>query len=323
MPLDKTAERRFGEPVGFLRTVRESVAILVKTIPIDVTLSTSGTAEDLLSLESNLPPAYNAITNPSMETVDPPTGWVAVGSTLSRVATGVVTPRTNTYSLQAVCDNVAAGEGAYFEVTGMPTGRYAFSVYVRQVAGGTVRLRATHDDLTTSTDSAAVTLDGTWQRLTVDHLVQGASASYSLRLYVVTPTNQALTLWVEDAQIEPAWAIIESTATGREQSPPGGQPTDFVDPTGDRFSRWLGTADASASVREPTISEIFEIHLEGVNANLYIDYDRTAQNSGGAISHLVRAGDTINGKKVVKNNISFINAVTGQLPRIRGWVLGQ
>ena len=319
MPLDKTFEMRFGEHE--YRTVRESVATLVKTLPIDVTLTTSGTAQDAISLESNTEPAYNAITNPSMETGAPPTGWTAVGSTLTQVQTGTVVPRTGTNSLQINTDNVAAGEGAYFEVTTMPQGSYAFSIYVRRPAGGTVRLRATHDNLTTSTDSAVLTMNDTWQRLSVTHLVTGAPSS-SLRLYVVTDVQQNITFFAEDAMIQPAWGVIIGTANSRDPSPAAVSVGTYIDPSSERYSRWLGTTDASASIREATIGEILELHLEAVNADLYIEFDRTAVRTGGAISILLRAGDTINGKKIIKNNISFINSVAGQLPRLRGYVLG-
>ena len=320
MPLDKTFEMRFGEHE--YRTVRESVATLIKTIPIDITLSTSGTAEDVISLESNSLPAYNAITNPSMETGSPPTGWVAVGSALASVQSGTIAPRTGVDSLQINTDNSAAGEGAYFEVTTMSQGSYSFSIYVRRAAGGTVRLRATHDNLTTSTDSAVLTMNDTWQRMSVTHLVTGAVSS-SLRLYVVTDVQQDITFFAEDAMIEPAWGVIIGTANSRDPSPAPSSVSEYIDPSGDRYSRWLGTTDASASVREPTIGEILELHLEVVNADLYIEFDRTAARTGSAISILLRAGDTINGKKIIKNNISFINSVAGQLPRLRGFVLGQ
>ena len=56
MPLDKTVPFIFGEHE--IRTVRESVATLVKTIPIDVTLGTTDTAENLIDLTSGLLPFY-------------------------------------------------------------------------------------------------------------------------------------------------------------------------------------------------------------------------------------------------------------------------
>ena len=320
MPIDKTFENRFGEHE--LRSVRESVAMLVKTIPVDITLTTSGTAQDLINIEAGAAPAENLITNPSMETGAPPTGWTAVGSALAQVGSGIVAPRTGSFSLQVDTDGVAAGEGAFFNVVSLPPGWYTLSAYVRRAAGGTVRIRASSDAGVTFMDGPVVTMDDTWQRTSVKVRIMNAATS-ALRLYVMTDVLQNITFFVEDAQMEPAWEIVLGMASSKDDNPIQSSLTAFVDPASERYSRWLGTANASISVREPTIWEINEIHLEAVNANTYIDFDRAAQRTGGAIGILMRAGDTINGRKVIKNNISFINEVVGQLPRLRGWVLGQ
>ena len=65
MPIDRGFEYRFSEHE--FRTVRESVGSLSKLIPINKTLASANTAEDLINLENNTPPALNLITNPSME----------------------------------------------------------------------------------------------------------------------------------------------------------------------------------------------------------------------------------------------------------------
>lgn len=320
MPIDKGFEQRFSEHE--LRSVRDSVAMLVKTIPVDVTLTTSGTAQDLINIESGAAPTENLITNPSMETGTPPTGWTSVGSTLLRVDNTVVAPRTGSFSLSVNTDGVAAGEGTFFSVGSLPPGWYTVSAYIRRVGGGTVRIRASSDAGVTFTDGPVITLDDTWQRTSVKHRIMN-TASANLRLYAVTNVLQDITFFVEDAQMEPAWEVVMGTASSKDENPIQSGLTAFVDPASERYSRWLGVANASISVREPTIWEIYEIHLASSNANAYIDFDRTAQRTGTAIGMWLPAGNTINGRKVVKNNISFINEVTGQLPRIYGWVLGQ
>ena len=55
-----------------------------------------------------------------------------------------------------------------------------------------------------------------------------------------------------------------------------------------------------------------------MTADAYIDFDRDATRS----SVLVRAGDTITGKKITKQRISMINATDGQSPRVYGFVMG-
>lgn len=317
MPIDTGFVRLFSEHEQ--RTVRESVALPVKIRPFDVTLSTTDVAEDLINITSHLPPAQNLITNPSMEAGDPSTGWTAVSSVLDTVQTGTVVPRTGTDSLESANSNLVANEGAYFEVTGMVPGNYALSAYVRRVGGGTVIIRGSSDSGVTFTDSAAITMDDTWQRINVIHKLSDATET-TLRLYLVTNTQQNITWWMEDAQIEPAWSIVDGFKSPRDNPLPGASVTDFIDPSSDRFAQWLGTANASISVREPGLSEIHSVHYVVVGTgDVYVDFDRDASTT---LSPFSGEGEAVNGPKVVKTRVSFINAVSGETPRVRGWVTG-
>lgn len=318
MPIDRGFEYRFSEHEW--RTVRESVATLSKIIPIDVTLSTTDTAQDLITLESNTPPTMNLVTNPSMETGDPPTNWTSVSSTLSQVTT---TPRTGTKSMQVVTSNSVANEGAYFSVTGLPRGWYACSAYFRRTGGGTAQVRASSDDGVTFSDGNVVTMANNWNnRSSVLHHVTTPNAT--LRLYVVTDTQQNITYLVEDAQVEPAWSMVMGGSTNaRDPNPPVAAITAFVDPASERFSRWLGTADASVSLREPSISEIHDMYLYTTAQDVYIDFNRTVKTSSPA-GFLLKGGIdyAINLRHIVKHNISFINATATQTPRVIGYVRG-
>ena len=122
MPIDRGFEFLFSEHEW--RTVRESVGTLSKFIPINKTLSTANTAEDLINIDSLELPAMNLITNPSMEVGSPPTGWTASGATMTQQTT---TPRTGTYIMRCVTANAAAYEGAYYSITGLPRGWNASS----------------------------------------------------------------------------------------------------------------------------------------------------------------------------------------------------
>ena len=64
MPIDRGFEYLFSEHEW--RTVRESVGTLSKFIPINKTLATANTAEDLINIDRLELPAMNLITNPSM-----------------------------------------------------------------------------------------------------------------------------------------------------------------------------------------------------------------------------------------------------------------
>ena len=61
-------------------STRESLRLFTKRIPIDITLTTAGTAEDLFAVDTGSIATVNLITNPGMETGDPPTDYTAVRS---------------------------------------------------------------------------------------------------------------------------------------------------------------------------------------------------------------------------------------------------
>ena len=319
MALNTSFEYLFSEHE--LRTVRESVATPVKFIPIDVTLSSADTAQDLINLESITPPTLNLFTNPSIETAGtPPAGWTASGATVTRVTT---TPRSGTYSMSIAAANSAGNEGAYFEVSNVPPGWYACSAYLRRSAGGTARVRASSDGGTTFSTGETVTMANNWNgRSTVLHQV--TSDQNSIRIYVATVAQQNITFLVDDVQIEPAWGVVMGQASGRATNPPAASVSDFVDPTTDRFARFLGTADASESIREPSISEIHHVSIYSSH-DAYIDFDRTvAIRSATPLGYYLAAGIDyrINLDKIIKSKISFVNAAGTDTPTIRGYVTG-
>jgi hypothetical protein len=284
-------------------------------------LASANTAEDLINLESNTPPALNLITNPSMEVGTPPTGWTASGSTMTRQTT---TPRTGTYSMRCVAANSAAYEGAYYSLTNLPRGWYSCSAYVRRTGGGTVIARATSDAGVTFDDGPQVTMGNNWTgRVTVNHKITTDNATLSF--YVVTDSTQDITFLVDDAQVEPSWAYVMGMAGGtNDPNPPASQVTTFVDPLIERFSRWMGTVDASQSVREPSMSEIHDIYLYSLTNDAVIDFNRTATNTGDAVGLVLKAGvaNAINLRHIVKHNISFRNNTNDETCNIIGYVRG-
>jgi hypothetical protein len=319
MALNRSFEYLFGEHET--RTVRESVAKPVKFIPLDVTLSTANTAQDLINLETQLHPALNLVTNPSIETAGtPPAGWTATGATVTRVTT---TPRTGTYSMSVNADNSAANEGAYFQIDNVPPGYYACSAYLRHpAAGGTARVRASSDGGSTFSTGNTVTMADNWNgRSTVLHQV--TQDQTTIRIYVTTVTQQNITFLVDDVQVEPAWNIVLGAASVRE-NPPAATVTSFVDPITDRFARFLGTTDASESIREPSIGEIHHISLYSSHA-AYLDFDRTvAIRTATPLGYYLGAGIDyrINLDKIVKSKISFVNAAGTETPKVTGYVTG-
>ncbi|ASE99935.1 hypothetical protein [uncultured virus] len=319
MPLNTGFEYLFSE--NELRTVRESVATPVKFAPINKTLASTNTAEDLITLESNAPPAMNLITNPSIETAGtPPSGFTAVGATVTRVTT---TPRTGTYSMSCETANAAAAEGAYFEISDIPPGNYALSAYLRHSGGGTARVRGSSDEGSTFSNGTTVTMGNNWNgRSTVLHRV-GLDES-SIRIYIVTNVQQNITFLVDDVQVEPAWNAVRIGYSARDPNPPAAAVSTFVDPRSERFSRFLGTTDASASIREPGISEIHHLSIYASH-NTYIDFDRTvAIRTATPLGYLLVAGIDyrINLDKIIKSKVSFANAAGSETPLVIGYATG-
>jgi len=98
-------------------STRESIRLLTKAYPVDSTLSVSGTAKDLISVAPGFP-TVNMITNPSMETGNPPTGYSAVRSAV--LAQDAVVYKYGLKSMKITPPNAARGEGAYWNLGSWP-----------------------------------------------------------------------------------------------------------------------------------------------------------------------------------------------------------
>ena len=125
-------------------------------------------------------------------------------------------------------------------------------------------------------------------------------------------------------QVEPSWAVVMGSGSTREPNPPAASATDFVDPSGDRFSQWLGTADASSSVREPRMAEIHYLSVYSSH-DTYLDFDRTvAIRTATPLGYRLVAGITyrLDLHKVIKKNVSFVNATGSETPLIIGYAMG-
>ena len=318
MPIPKGFENRFSEHEK--RTVRESVATMTSIVPIDYTAS-DNVSNDIVTINATTTPTMNLVTNSGFE-VDT-AGWTASGSAISRVISQQNI--TTVGSMEVNPANSAAGEGAYFDLGATQPGSYAFSAYFRRASGSgsTVHVRASLDSGVTFSDGTTITLSTAWQRSTLVVGVRGQPID-SLRIYVATAAQHNQNFFVDDVQVEPNWGVVMGYENGRDINSAAATVTTFVDVVGNRFSRFLGTANASVSIREPEIEEIHQFNLTVITADAYIDFDRDASRGAGstAKSVLVKAGDTISGKKITKQRISLINVTNGQAPRVYGFVMG-
>jgi len=330
MPIPKGFENRFSEHEK--RTVRESVATMTSIVPIDYTVaSDANDSNDIVTINATTPAAMNLVTNPSFEVSS---GGSPIVSLPSWTATTNSTPIRNTSqnrttggaaSMRITPAGTAAEEGAYYDLGATAPGSYALSAYFRRTSssGGTVHVRASLDGGVTFFDGTTVTLGTDWTRSSLVIGVRGQPID-SLRIYVTTAASHSTVFYVDDVQVEPAWGVVMGYENGRDINPNSASVSDFVDTIGNRFSRFLGTANASVSIREPEIEEIHQFNLTVITADAYIDFDRDASRGAGstAKSILVKAGDTISGKKITKQRISLINVTDGQAPRVYGFVMG-
>ena len=289
-------------------SVRQAVSNWTKWRPVDVTLTTAGTAQNLYAITVDTPTA-NSVTNPSFETGT--TSWTAVGSAIAQDATQF---RTGANSLSINPDNAAAGEGAFFSLGTYPQSRpLTISAYGRRAAGGPtggqdfrVELRDSAGTTTLATGNT-VNLSTTWTRsvATVPPAGGGGTGDRGvLRLYVVTATNHNIDFFIDSIQAEIQGSV-----------------TDYVDGSLGLESFWLGTAHASMSQRFRSIGLITGYRLYNTR-DIYITFDDVTASS--TTGELVRAATDFHSEHpvAITSRISFINAVTGETPRVFGSLWG-
>lgn len=382
-------------------STRESLRLFTKSKPVDVTLSTPGTAEDLVTVSNTLA-TVNLVTNPSAETGSPPTGFTAAGSTLAQDATYY---EYGTKSLKITPDNSAKGEGAYYNLGAYPMNLpLAISAYFRRGASGSGNVRVElwsssitskiagamtnvrvgvgstaalgasfvrstlvspasreisvfhitpltgtfveDETITGGTTSATATtrtigtVGGANTYLVCEHnpgtqfscelglpvteTITGGTSSATgtlkeierivlnmntLRLYMVTNTQIATVFYVDGIQAE----IQDSV-------------TDYCDGAQGHLHFWDGTAHASTSRRWRAMSSIRGYRFHTTH-DIYFAEDRDADSSG---TNAEDKGEYIpadsdfgtNHPIYLDSNLSFVNAVTGESPRVYGSVRG-
>jgi len=290
-------------------STRSSTHLYTKWAPVDVTLSTTNVAENLFTADLELP-VVNLVTNPSMETSDPPTGYTAVGATLARSAT-VANSGSNSMSIDP--DNSAAGEGAYWEtevISGKSTDNNSqltlnANVYLQDNTdtGRTARIEIRDvAGTTTYATGDEITLSSSWQRSHAFYPIPGNGVAY--RIYIVTSSSASdEVFYADDLMI-----TLQKDNAART----------YCDGDAGLNYEWVGTAHASRSVRRLGLVAVRAYTLY-VSHGAYIAFDHTASST---VGRLVRADSDIWQDKLHFNSISFINSVSGETPRIYGEILG-
>ena len=184
-------------------STKSSVHLYTKYVPVDVTLTTAGTAQNIITIGTtagagDANPTVNLATNPSFETANPPTGYTATGSAIAQSA---VQFRTGLNSIQVTPNNAAAGEGFYWttpsQASSLDKPRFiTVSAYFRSAAGSAntcrIEIRSA-DGVTTHATGNAVALAANWtdpaQRSVARFQLTGTGVAY--RIYFVTATQFA------------------------------------------------------------------------------------------------------------------------------------
>ena len=224
----------------------------------------------------------NLLANPSLETGA--AGWGIVGAgviTNSRIQTYAI---FGSYALQTVCDGSNSGQGACWEnpanMASATNGTtYTASVWVRAVAGSpAVQLKVVEygagGTWLAETASGAVTLNDTWQRISVTRTFNQASVQY-VGLRLQTNSAQAVTFATDGAQIE-AKAYATSYCDGS---------------LGTGYS-WASTAHASTSTRTATsvrVAESASLVMPAAAGSAFARFARSLDN--GSSTEIVNFGD--------------------------------
>ena len=288
----------------FYPSTRESVIIWNRTAPVDVTLATPGTAEDLYDCSVGQP-TINLITDPSIETGV--SLWTVVGSAVSQSAAQA---QFGTNSMLVNPDNVATLEGAYYTLPVISDRLpLTFSLYVMGAsASGNVRARIYGETSETSWTGTTTNLSTAFQRLTVTKPAMNPSATGGaiggevFRLYIETVTQHNINYYVDGIQAE----LLP-------------QATVYCDGGRSRWTRWDGTANASVSRRFPALGSIRGYTLTVRQADCYIDFDRTADSNSRL---LTRGVDYWSNHPVDYSRISILNVNAGESPRVYGEING-
>ena len=289
--------------------------------PVDVTLTTTNTAQDLITL-SPKKAAVNWFTNPSFEADDISTAWTADGAAASRVTTAA---RSGSNHLLINPTNSAINEGVYTIIKNVPasnvnhTYHLGVSGYVRGASAASdfvIQITDTSGTVLATTDT--ISLTASYVRASIIYTLPIGLTGSDYHVRVSTVANHNINIYLDDLQVEV-----------RDVN----EITDYINVTASAIeTAWQGAANASPSQRLGTLDVIQYFDLTFVGA-AYVAFDNVAisptTNSAAEVaasgSIYVAAGTVWRRewKTNIYSNISFINAVDAETPRVYGSVSGR
>lgn len=332
-----------------IKTVRESVAVRRHIEYFDVTLSTEGTAQDLINISNFAQPAYNLLLNPLFveESSAIPNWTLGTNTTAASVASALggnsLTLGEAGYGFTKAAD--AATGGVIQTIQHPPPGRYAVTARVAGVPTATTNTYEIGIVAWNSTDSIDSVPDSagessvfrassdatTWGNVTMIHTVPQNTESLSVFVGITGLTRHtggsadvtggSITAYVEGVQFEPDWGVVSGSLSQRELYTHSPVFTGFIIPDSDRYARYTterGTTRLnSTTIREQRMREIMLVHIDAHNQNMRVDFDRTATDS----SLFIPRNATFEHALAVRERISFVNEGSNT-PRAVGYVMG-
>ena len=285
-------------------STRQSISLHYKHIPVNVTLTTPGTAENLYLVSPDIP-TINMVTNSSFELGT--TNWTASGAAIAQSALQAL---YGSNSCLVNPDNAAANEGMYYSLGSLSGGsqgdeRYiSASAYIRGVNATADQVRIRLYGVTSETwwNGNAVNLEQNWNNRSAVTARLIYQTSEEIRLYITTVAQHNENFYVDGVQVEQY-----------------SSPTTYCDGSQTRWCKWDGAQNLSTSRRYPAPTSIRGYRLY-TTRDCYIAYDATANSS---IGELKLAGtDWWTDWPIACQRISFINRYAGEQPQVFGILEG-
>jgi hypothetical protein len=289
-------------------STRQSVHSITKYQPFRLALST--TASNLVTAGKG-EQAVNWVTNPSIEATDV-TMYTATGASAAR---STAQAATGSASLLINPANSAAGEGFYWTSAQLP-----FSVHEQYItvqcehrgasASGNVKIEIR--DVTGATvlaTSGNSNLAASFTRVTASYTVPETTTAAQYRIYVTTGSNHNIDFYIDKLMFE----VREDVSTV----------STYVDGNQGLNYEWVGTANASNSIKRPAMSKIRGIKITNESGSageiVYVSLDTTATATTGIP---VLAGATLetNWPLDFRDKVSVISA--SGTPTVSGVVWG-
>lgn len=308
MPFNRNVDQsKAWESVPSTRT---SLTPFNKYIPVDTTLASAGTAEDLYNISNVDKATVNFAPNPGFELGTPPTGFTPVGSAILQDGTYF---KTGTYGMSINPADSADLEGAYMTleesfgggVDMSTTKNIVASAYFRRASssGSTARIAIRDTAGVEKALGNTVTLSDTWQRSTAVYRLTQTGTQY--RIYLEVPTQHNITFYVDDLLVE----IKRST-----------HPEDYADGSLGVNYDWQGAVNASQSRRRHGVQVIrgWDLHF---TLDTYLALDQTASSTTGIFCPAGTDWST-EFPMAFTRNLSILNVNSGETPRVYGAIWG-